>query len=666
MGACGRDGALGSVGPDAVQPLVEHFQTQTGGPRIRAAFVLGAMGEVSKPAVPVLVEAMKQDDAATQKRLADILNQIDPDQFAGNATTVRSRAKIEAAADAVATPSGDWPEFDGPQRNRICRETGLLTSWPEGGPKLLWTIEGLGKGFSTISIANGRFYTMGDVADEDGTEAQFVLAYDLRTQRQLWKTKVGAPFLTGPRCTPTIAGDRLVALGTEGCLVCLETTTGKRLWQKDLVAEFGGKMMSGWMYSESPLVDGDRVICTPGGPGAEMVALRLDSGQLIWKCAIPELGDLGADGAGYCSAQVATIGGTRQVIQLTGRGLIGVDAQSGKFLWGYNRIANNVANIPTPIVRGSFIFVSTAYHTGSALLEIKRDGPAWVAEEVYFLSPRDFQNHHGGMVLVGDHVYGGSGPNRGDPTCIDLATGDVCWKKRAPASGSAAVLYADENIIFRYDRGDVVLVEATPDELRIKGQFVPVTGEDAAWPHPVIFQGKLYLRHGDVLSCYDLRAVDQNFGQEDGGQEDVKQEDVKQEDFVSAAKCRTIWGTMHNRCVRTTNVTKPLTGLRSGPAAQRCDRCSKVCATTRLRHVPWPLQIAAFPLTGLVLLKLLSSLPVLWELSRTGRKIQLSRLDFFDRYCPSCLRRQVVCHVVVAIWAISFVVFLLVEAMGGW
>jgi outer membrane protein assembly factor BamB len=499
--------ALAAVGPEAVAPLVEHFQTQTGGPRIRAAFVLGGMGDTAKPAVPVLAEAMRNEDPVVQKRLADILSQIDPENFAGNTTKVRVREKVDlATTDLVSATSNQWPQFNGPNRDRICTEKGLLDSWPEGGPRKLWSVEGMGRGFSTISIAGGRWFTMGDLADEEGDEAQYVLAYDLNSRARLWATEIGEPFKTGPRCTPTVHGDRVYALGTEGDLVCLEVESGKPVWHVNLADDFGGKLMTIWKYSESPLVDGDRVICTPGGEDAEMVALNKFNGDVMWKCAIPELGKLGLDGAGYSSAIVATIDGTRQYIQLTGRGVIGVEAETGEFLWGYNQIANNVANIPTPIARGPYVFVSTAYSTGSALLKIQRQGQQWQAEEIYYLGPRDFQNHHGGMVLVGNHVYGGSGPNRGTPTCIDLTTGKVCWQERAPARGSAAVLYADGNLIFRYDRGEVVLIEATPEEMRVKGQFKCPDQHDA-WAHPVIFQGKLYLRYGDVLSCYDLRAL---------------------------------------------------------------------------------------------------------------------------------------------------------------
>jgi prepilin-type processing-associated H-X9-DG protein len=408
----------------------------------------------------------------------------------------------------IALATADWPQFHGPRRDSLCRERGLLQQWPEGGPKQLWTLEGLGRGFSTIAIADGRIFTMGDRPVEGEEEAQFVLAYDLQTRAELWATRIGLPFKTGPRCTPTVDGDRLYALGTEGDLLCLDTATGNVRWRRNLPDDFGGVVMSIWKYCESPLVDGDRVICTPGGPDAALVALDKRTGKLFWKCTVPDIGERGADGAAYSSVVAAEIGGVRQYLQVLGRGAVGVEAETGRFLWGYNRIASNVANVTAPTVRGNFVFVTTAYHIGSALLEIVRDGDRWRADEVYFLGPGDFLNHHGGVVLVDGHIYGGHGANRGDPACIDLATGKICWKSRAPAIGSAGVLYADGHVIFRYDRGEVLLVEASPDEMRVKGRFTAVKGEGPAWPHPVIHQGKLYLRHGDVLACYDVRAYD--------------------------------------------------------------------------------------------------------------------------------------------------------------
>ena len=499
--------AVGAIGKEAVPTLVKTMQENEGGMRIRAIFVLGGIGADAKSAVPAIVKIMEKESPAMQARIAGVLTEIDPEQFppTGSAGKVRFDGDMAQAIELLET--SDWPEFHGPARDNICREVGLLQEWPEGGPKLLWTLKGLGRGYSTVSIANGKLFTMGDRTVSEDTEKQFVIAYDLDTRKELWASPVGPPHSDGgPRCTPTVDGKVLYAIGTDGDLVCLEVESGKERWRKSFVEDFEGKFMAVWKFSESPLVDGNRLICTPGGPEAMMVALNKNTGEVIWKCAVPELGEKGADGSGYSSAVVAEICGVRQYVQLIGRGVIGVEAESGRFLWGYNPVANNVANITSPIVRGDYVFASTAYNTGSALLKISRDGDAFQADEVYFTSSRDFQNHHGGFVLVGDYIYGGHGANRGDPRCLDLATGEIVWKERAPARGSAAVLYADGHLIFRYDRGPVYLIEATPEEFRIKGHFEPVKGEGPAWAHPVIHNGRLYLRHEDLLACYDVRA----------------------------------------------------------------------------------------------------------------------------------------------------------------
>jgi outer membrane protein assembly factor BamB len=454
---------------------------------------------------------MEKENEVMHARFLGILSNIAPEKYGPAAVVPKAKFDAAEARRAVQpAPSRNWPEFRGAARDAVSRETGLLKSWPDGGPTLLWKLKGLGNGLSSVSIANGRLYTIGDRRTEDGEEMQCVQAYNLRTQKLLWATPIGPPHARGqkgPRCTPTVSGRLVYALGTEGDLACLDAAKGKIRWKKNIVEEFGGKLMSGWKYSESPLVDGNKVICTPGGDDAMMVALNKMNGETIWKCKAPKLGEKGGDGAAYSSAVIAEIGGVRQYVQLVGRGVIGVDSRNGRFLWGYNNVANNVANIPTPVVRGPYVFATTAYSTGAVLLKVVRNGRRFEAREVYFTDPKDFQNHHGGVVLVGDHIYAGHGPNKGDPACVEFGTGKVIWKQKSPSGGSAAVLYADGNLIFRYDRGEVVLVEATPEEFRIKGRFKAQRGTGPAWAHPVIHNGRLYLRHSDVLACYDLRAL---------------------------------------------------------------------------------------------------------------------------------------------------------------
>ncbi|MEE8452496.1 MAG: PQQ-binding-like beta-propeller repeat protein [Thermoguttaceae bacterium] len=402
--------------------------------------------------------------------------------------------------------AADWAQFHGPQRDSISTETGLLQEWPEGGPTLLWKMEGLGKGYSSVSIADDKIFTMGDLEEGDD-ESQFVIAFDLNTRQRLWATRVGGPHGDGSRCTPTVDDGLVYAIGTSGDLVCVKADTGELVWRKNFGDDFGGKMMSGWKYSESPLIDGDKLVCTPGADDAIIVALDKKTGSTVWKAPMQEIGDEGKDGAAYSSIIVAEIDGVRQYIQIVGRGAISVDAATGKFLWGYNRVANRTANITKPLAHGNHVFVTSSYKTGSALLKVTLDGGKFNVEEVYWLTPDDFENHHGAVVLLGDKLYGGDGQNNGTPVCLDFLTGKIHWKPEAPSRGSAAIVYADGHFVFRYDSGQVVLIEATPEKFNLKGSFDQTDRSGRrAWPHPVILDGKLYLRDGNLLLCYDVAA----------------------------------------------------------------------------------------------------------------------------------------------------------------
>ena len=499
--------ALQAIGEPAVPSLLEAYRNGPGGAPVRATSVLGNIGPAAKAAVPELRRGLKEKPESLHSWIEGALAKIEGGgDAAGAAGGPQPAEKIVLPSEPPLTAGrGDWPQFHGPNRDNICRETGLNTDWTRNPPALLWKLEGVGMGYSSIAITDGKIFTMGDREGDDGKKIQFVLAFDLQTRKELWAVQVGAPHKDGPRSTPTLDGGLLYAIGTEGDLVCLETATGAERWRKSLPNDFGGKMMSKWMFSESALVDGAKLICTPGGTEATLVALDKKTGSVIWKCAVPALGEKGKDGAGYASAIATEIDGVRQYVQLIGRGLVGIEAETGKFLWGYNGIANGVANIPIPIIRGQYIFTTTDYNTGSALLQVARVGETFHVREIYTLSGREFENHHGGIVSIDNHVYGGHGNSRGAPKCIDLATGKILWDGKAPERGSAAVLYADGHLIFRYDRGLVALIEATPEAFRLKGTFQPLTGEGPAWAHPVILDGRLYLRHGDLLACYDVR-----------------------------------------------------------------------------------------------------------------------------------------------------------------
>jgi outer membrane protein assembly factor BamB len=404
--------------------------------------------------------------------------------------------------------STDWPQWRGPNRDAICTETGLLREWPKGGPKLLWSAravngdENVGMGMATVAVAGGKLYTLGDRGDKGN-----IICLDEATGKILWITPFSPPYGDrGPRCTPTVDGNRVYGLSPHGVLVCADARDGHIVWKKDVKADFGGHMMSGWNYSESPLVDGDKVVCTPGGKKAVMIALNKETGNVLWKCAAPS-----DAGAGYASIVVAEAGGVRQYITIVGPqlGLIGVNANTGKFLWNYTKVANTTANIPTPLVKGDLVFASTSYDRGACLLHLEPSGDGGVnAKEVYWLRHEDLQNHHGGMVLIGDYVYGGHDHNQGHPFCLDLKSGNFMWGpiRKHPGGGSAAVLYADGRLYFRWDNNTMGLIEATPKGYHVVSTFqLPKGTSTPGWQHPVIHGGKLFVRANDELYCYDIR-----------------------------------------------------------------------------------------------------------------------------------------------------------------
>ncbi|MFO1096591.1 MAG: PQQ-binding-like beta-propeller repeat protein, partial [Planctomycetaceae bacterium] len=296
----------------------------------------------------------------------------------------------------------------------------------------------------------------------------------------------------------------------DGELICLDLEPAT-VWHGSFVDDFGGRMMSGRGYGESPLVDGERLICSPGGPDAALVALNKGTGDVIWQARVPELGPAGREGMGFSSIVVTEIAGVRQYVQLTGRGLVGVDARNGRWLWGYNGISNDTANIPTPVVRNDLVFAANGYNAGSVLLRIAPEAGQdphsanWHAEPVYVLKGGQFQNHHGGVALVGDLIYGGHGSNNGLPTCLEFATGRIRWKQRGPGVGSAAVVVADGCLYFRYQNGLVALLAPGEETFELRGTMqIPGAGGDS-WSHPVVANGRMYLREQDTLWVYDVR-----------------------------------------------------------------------------------------------------------------------------------------------------------------
>lgn len=404
----------------------------------------------------------------------------------------------------TALSAADWPQWRGPNRDGRSAETDLNLDFSNGAPKLLWKVEGVGQGYSSVAVVDDVIYTTGNT-----DQGQCVIARNASDGSEVWSTPLtdGAPKhgYDGARCTPSVTDSHVYVVGSDGQIACLNRADGKIVWSKDFKKQWQGRMMSGWGFSESPLVDGDRVICTPGGDRALMVALDRMTGKQIW--ASPSFtSNQGNDGAGYSSVVISNAGGIKQYVTLSGRGVVGVNAKDGSVLWSYARVANGTANIPTPIVFDDYVFCSSGYGTGSALLHITRKGRKLTANEEYFLDPGTLQNHHGGMIQAGDYLYCGNGHNNGMPTCLKIDSGAVVWggKMRGVGKGSAAVTMVGDHLLFRYESGELASILATPESYQPKGHFMPDYQEGKSWAHPVVVDGKLYLREQNVLMCYDV------------------------------------------------------------------------------------------------------------------------------------------------------------------
>ena len=413
--------------------------------------------------------------------------------------------------------AGDWPQWRGPNRDGISTES-LRTDWKQNPPKLLGMISGMGEGYASLAIVDGDAYTTGNF--EDG---QKVIGIALGIGGGIGEVMLEIPLTDaapkhgyeGSRSTPTVDGDRLYVTASDGQIVCCNRIPkADRIGGPDILwrrrfDDFGGKMMSGWGFSESPLVDGDHVLCTPGGPDALVVCLDKMTGEEVWRSAPKFTGDQGRDGAGYSSLVVSNAAGIRQYVGIGGRGAFGIRAGDGQPLWTYNRVANPTANIPTPVVwdEEDSVFVSTGYGDGgAALLKITRDGEGATATEQYWKSNGEFQNHHGGMIRVGKHLYAGNKHNKGFPVCIDLPTGEFAWggKIRGAGQGSAAVTLVGDQLIFRYQDGILAFIEATPERYNLLYRMTPKFQQGKSWSHPVVWNNTLYLREQDKLMAYGL------------------------------------------------------------------------------------------------------------------------------------------------------------------
>lgn len=404
-------------------------------------------------------------------------------------------AAVGLALFGAAALASDYPQWRGVHRDGISTETGLLKQWPQGGPKLAWKSPGMGLGHGTVSVARGHIYGMG-LRGQD----EVVWALDEKTGKEVWSKKIadgvtlgGDQGGYGPRCTPTVDGAKLYVLGVGGELACLDVAKGNIIWQKSLTKEFAANVPQ-WGYSESPLIDGEKVIATPGGRNATLAAFNKETGAVIWTGKTPE-----GDHAGYSSAISADVDGKREYIQFLSGAVVGFSAADGKALWRYDSPANRVANCSTPVYRDHYVFAASSYGKGGGLAKLATTTDGVTATEVFY--SKNMKSHHGGFVLVGDYLYGF---DEGRLTCMEFLTGKVVWSD--PSVGKGSVAFVDGMLVARSEDGLVGLVQATPTGYVEKGRFnQPDRSGAKAWPYPVVANGKLYLRDMDNLLCYDVR-----------------------------------------------------------------------------------------------------------------------------------------------------------------
>ena len=390
----------------------------------------------------------------------------------------------------------DWPQWQGPNRDNISTETGLAKEWPADGPTMLWSAEGIGEGYSTVAVANGRIYTTGMVEDQGR-----LTCFDL-DGKQLWRSDYGPEWKRsspGTRCTPTVNGGFVYVISGTGQVACFQAQTGEPVWKIDVFGQFEGQYPK-WGYAESPLVVNGKVIVTVGGNKALFVALNKKDGSVIW--TTPANGDKSS----FCSPNTLEWADKTLIINMTENHLMGIDVATGAVSFSYpvsNYITgeNRGIHATTPIIKDGKIFVSSGYDMGSTQLKLSVDGTS--VEKVWANS--DFDNHHGGIVLIDGKLYGANWQSnkQGKWVCVDWETGKMLYEQEWGNKGS--VSYAD-GMLYCYEEasGTVGLVKATPDSFDPVSTFMIMLGDNEHWAHPVIFGKRLYMRHGDVIMAFDI------------------------------------------------------------------------------------------------------------------------------------------------------------------
>ena len=389
--------------------------------------------------------------------------------------------------------ANDWPQWRGADRSDRSPETGLLKSWPEGGPKRVWLTQNAGIGYSGFAVAKGRVYTLSARGQQE-----FLIALSAKDGKEVWATPIGETYPNnwgdGPRGTPTVDGDFVYGLAANGGLICVAAADGKAVWQVKM-QDFGGTV-PGWGYCESVVVDGKQVVCTPGSKKGSLVALDKKTGNLLWQSK-----DF-TEAPHYSSIVPVHFNGIDQYVQLTPNAVVGVKAIDGSVLW-QSPWAGKVAVIPTPIWKDGYVYITSGYGAGCKLVKVGKD---YAVSDVY--ENKVMKNHHGGVVLAGDHLYGHS--DGAGWVCQEFLTGKEVWSSKN--FGKGAVTYAD-GMLYCVDEssGAVALVEASPkgwnehSRFKLEPQTTLRKPEGRIWTHPVISNGRLYLRDQDLIYCFDVK-----------------------------------------------------------------------------------------------------------------------------------------------------------------
>ena len=402
----------------------------------------------------------------------------------------------------------DWAQWRGKNRDGVSKETGLNLDWTASKPALKWVYRESGFGYSAPVVVGTTLYCQGGSNGKD-----FAFALDVNTGKVKWKQELGEEYVdkpnrgNGPRGSVTVDGDKLYLIRGGGQIHCLSAADGKMIWQKDFKTDFGGKLMSDWGFSESPLIDGNLVVCTPGGASGTLAALDKNKGTVVWRSKE------WTDDAGYCSAIVVEAGGIRQYVQQSNKGVAGISAKDGKLLWKVENAAYRTAVIPTPVFNDNMVYVTNGYTGGCMGIRLTKEGDGIKAEKIY--AEKDISNQHGGVVLINGYIYGYSEKPSDSWVCQNMESGDIAWSKNYKEAGigkGSVVGIGDRLILFDMVTGKTAVAAASPDGWQEFGSFeIPERIKDdpsmnkEVWTHPVVANGNLYLRDHDLLFCFDLK-----------------------------------------------------------------------------------------------------------------------------------------------------------------